>query len=192
MALGGYYPGLHAGHPAHRDAVAGADPVTIFEQMLTANDIGQGGQTNRNVVPITSPSLGQVRVTFEASTIDIFAVNNASIGQWAAHAAPDNGNFGGTTAIPIPLLFGGQSGFSISNGATITSDWATVADLADWAVVVVDHAAASFARYIGGLGAPDAGGAAVGFNQGASFLSADPCISSLSGRIIGVNKIETR
>lgn len=167
--------------------------IPIFDMALTANEHTMGGQTNRIVIPLLGPSLGEIRVRVEASTAGPLQCNNLAIGQWAAHAAPDDGNFGETTGIPTELKFdGNNSGVGVPAGEMKWSDWTPVPVLSGFAVFILDNAASSFARYAGGLGNPSAGGTMLGFQQGASFNSAAATISALMGRALGVSRIETR
>jgi hypothetical protein len=111
--------------------------ATIFSGTLTSDDSGAEDYSYRQRVPITGDAQDQVRVTFRASSAAAWSVDNASIGI----ATTD----GSTASTPVELLFGGASGFAISAGADITSDWLTFAGFisTDELVVIMDHASAN-------------------------------------------------
>lgn len=81
-------------------------------QVSLAQIVGEGVL---KAVPAAGPT-SQVAVTFAAGSANGFAINNASIGIQSSTYD--------TAATPVELTFnGGQHGFSISAGTTITSDW---------------------------------------------------------------------
>src|SRR5712664_4830438 len=90
-------------------------PTTIFTYALGTDDTGNDGFCTRQVCVITGGAQGQIRATFKAASAATFKTDHCSIGISATEP--------GTTAVPTELLFSGAHGFTISNGATITSDW---------------------------------------------------------------------
>lgn len=96
-------------------------PTTIFTSALGTDDSGNEGFSFRNILLITGNAQGQIRVTFKAASAGTFKVDHASIGIYSGSGSAN------TTATPVELLFSGAHGFTVSNGATITSDWADLA-----------------------------------------------------------------
>jgi hypothetical protein len=90
--------------------------TVIFTNTFTGDDNGNANFSIRNVVAITGGAQGQIRATFAASSSGALSTSHCSIGIWS-------GTGPNTTATPTELTFGGASGFSISSGASITSDW---------------------------------------------------------------------
>ncbi len=90
--------------------------------VLNANDPNPNTAFRIGAV-ITTNTATQIRVTFTAGTDAALIVSNASIGKGAGTG------FGDCTATPLQLLFSGGSGFSISAGGTITSDWLNLSGL---------------------------------------------------------------
>lgn len=62
---------------------------------------------------------GRLRVTFEASSANAFAISKATFGYSTGTIATS----ADLNAAPLELLFSGGSGFSLSTGQQITSDW---------------------------------------------------------------------
>jgi hypothetical protein len=117
-------------------------PTTVLSLSLTADDSGDEGESMRNTTstsPLLSASLGQVRVRFVASAAaGNFTADHASIGIDLGDST------GSTTATPVELLFSGAHGFNISQGTTITSDWANLNFLiTDKLMIIFDLNAAS-------------------------------------------------
>lgn len=155
---------------------------TAFSTTLDTDEAGWDGYTTRSVTLVANAAGGtQICVTFEAPASGTMNCNNASIGV-------SNGTASQTTATPVELLFSGISGFSIANGATITSDWATLTTTtSDKMVVVIDHGASSAARK------KLTGGSDFYKAATASYNSANPTgMTADQGDYIGFNKIEVR
>ena len=156
---------------------------TVFTQTLTTDQASWEGYTARNITSAVTTARGtQVRVTFEAPAAASTKADRASIG---VH----NGTASQTTATPVELLFSGVSGFTITTGGTLVSDWATmVVPEGSKLVVIIDVAAApaSSFRY---LGVADGH-----YNKvGASYNEANP--SGMTGpqaTSLGFNKIEVK
>ena len=110
--------------------------TTIFTDTKTGDDTGNDGFSFRQVCTITGGAQSQVRVTFKASSAATLRLDHASIGI-------QTGTQDACTATPVELLFAGVSGFSISNGATITSDWANLSGFtsSNKLIVVMDASA---------------------------------------------------
>jgi hypothetical protein len=92
-------------------------PVVVWSLVLSSAQ-ALGNYDIRNVHSSLSGGGSFVRVRFEAPSSGTYALDKASIGIQSSG--------GDMTATPVELLFSGVSGFSISNGAQITSDWATL------------------------------------------------------------------
>lgn len=97
--------------------------VTLFtaSPALNANDTN-ANTSFRICTPVINNSITQIRVTFQASTAVGLTVSNASIGK----RTTGEPLYSNTTLTPLELLFGGNSGFSISANSSITSDWLTI------------------------------------------------------------------
>lgn len=109
-------------------------PTTIYNLATNSSTSGYAGTTTRSEVTITGGAQGQVRVTFAAPVAANFNVTHASIGISKLDST------GSTTATPVELLFSGTSGFNLSGGTTIVSDWVNLAGftVSDKLIVVVD------------------------------------------------------
>lgn len=118
--------------------------TTIYSATLNNNSPGWQGYSMRLKLNSTGiASLGQVRVTFTASTAAGMTVDTAAV------AVVGGATFPNTAATPTQLFFSGAPGFTISAGTTITSDWVNfTASGSDEFVVVTDFNAgtASAAR----------------------------------------------
>ena len=122
----------------------GGGIVTAFSVTLNTNDSGDGGYSFRTRVTTEAGSGGQVRVRFVASTAAAFSLNNASIGKGVVSPASPSPGFYNTQATPVELLFSGLSGFAISAGQSIVSDWANLTwHGGDGLVVVMDFGASN-------------------------------------------------
>lgn len=97
---------------------------TAKSYTLNANN-NNGSVTNqcRDVISSILAGGAQVRVTFVASTTGSYVCPHVSIG--VRSSADDM-----STNPPIELLFSGASGFSITAGNSITSDWADLTTVA--------------------------------------------------------------
>lgn len=183
-------------------SIVSAD-TTIGSWTLTANDTGWENFTHRNVFPITAAGgpLNQFRVTFEASSANTWKVDNASLGISIHTAATaDNASDAETTATPVELLFSGASGFTLTAGTTIVSDWVTLAGVASTSLLVVVQDVSNTggnSREISGLGAVTTGGTSANFKAATNSYNVASPISSpdytvFNGRLYGINKVETR
>lgn len=104
---------------------------TIYSATLAVDSTGNENFSFRNLATGLSAGGNQVRVTFEAPSSGSCKVDRASIGVRASNAD--------TTATPVELLFSGVSGFTISSGGILVSDWANLLfSGSDTLVVVVD------------------------------------------------------
>ena len=119
---------------AHMLMVAAKAVFTAFTQTLTADEAGWSGYSMRDITTSTLSAGGaEVRVTFEAPASGSTVADHAAIGVFAGTNADTN-------ATPVELKFSGSSGFTITNGAQIVSDWATLTTTtANKLVVIVDH-----------------------------------------------------
>lgn len=118
--------------------------ATLYSLALTSNSPGWQGYSLRQLLGATGvASAGQVRVTFTASLAAGMTVDHASIAVKGAATFPN------CTAVPTELKFSGASGFALSAGQTIVSDWLTfTAETTDQLVIIMDFNAgvASAAR----------------------------------------------
>src|SRR5258705_7785439 len=107
--------------------------TVIFTDTLNSSDNANDGFSIRNVVALTGGAQGQVRATFQASSSQSFHTDHCSIGI-------STGTNANTTATPIELKFAGASGFNITSGTTITSDWVNLSGFtsSDKLVVIFD------------------------------------------------------
>lgn len=103
----------------------GYAPATASYNSAAELGAGVNGQVSSiNRIQIRGSGAGrEIRARFEAAAGDVTIVSNAAIGKWAGTNSFTTPNRGSTTAVPVELKFAGASGFSISSGATIESDW---------------------------------------------------------------------
>lgn len=90
--------------------------ANAFSKTLNGNSGLNGEFTQREAITFSRGGT-HVRVTFVAATDNALTVNHAAIGK-------QNSGYN-TTSVPTELKFGGSSGFSLSAGQSITSDWET-------------------------------------------------------------------
>ena len=167
---------------------------TLFSATGTSDGSLQAAATVRSAIQITDKmGPGQmVRVTFVASSAATFAADNASIG--ILTGGLNSG--GGTVATPIELKFAAASGFSISAGQTLTSDWLYFPGgfvVGQYFVVVIDYGAANGnPRIVGGLGATQAESSTLAATN--SYNSAAALVAStiVAGQVIGFNRIQVQ
>lgn len=149
---------------------------------LSTNDTGYENYSIRVRTTTLAAGGSQIRVRFVASTAASFSCDNCSIG--VASGATD-----ATTATPIELLFSGVSGFTITAGNSLVSDWATLTTTTSNAVVVIMDVAASNGnvRYRGS-------GSGTVYYQSAtnSYATAAPGMSDVGLDELGFNLIEVR
>lgn len=122
---------------------------TAFSTTLNANDGSDKNGYSFRVYPTALNGSGGpwrwVRVRFRSSTAAGTSVGHASIGIHGSGVA--------TTATPVELLFSGVSGFSLSAGQTITSDWAVLSfSLSNNIMVIMDYNGSSLMRNLSGGG----------------------------------------
>lgn len=157
--------------------------AVIFTATLSSNDGGNDGLTMRNVCTITGGALDQIRVTFKSAAAAVLKTDHCAIGI----ATGTNAN---TTATPVELKFSGVSGFTISIGASATSDWVNFNGFtsSDKLVPIMDIAAT------GGSGnAFVASGPNMFFKSGASYNSTDGSTGfTNAGAYAFVSSIETQ
>jgi len=89
--------------------------LTSWAKTLNVNTGGVADGTTRTIAVSAVPTGLEIRVRFEAGSLATWAIDNAAIG--IRNSGPD------TLLTPVELKFGGVSGFSLSAGATIFSDW---------------------------------------------------------------------
>lgn len=171
--------------------------TTIFTLALTANDPGYTDYSTRNILPITGGAADQIRVTFEADSGVGLWVDNAAIGISIMADFNDAQDQGETTAVPTELLFGGVSGFNISAGQSITSDWVNFAGFTSskLLVVVIDyHSSAANPRIKTGLGNVNAGGTMLAYKPATNSYNSSAALggTSLNGQVNAVNLIEVQ
>lgn len=110
--------------------------VEVYSDSLPSNNAGNSGYSFRKAI---TPSAGgsNVRVTFKAASSGAnFKTDHCSIAVKGSSTLPS------TDATPTELLFSGASGFNISPGNTIVSDWLSFSFTgSDILVVVMDFAA---------------------------------------------------
>lgn len=119
-------------------ASSGRGPAqTAWSATLDTNDSGSANYCIRTKAGLLLFGGNQVRVRFVAPTSGSnFTVDNASIGVMGGATAPDC-----TTDPPVELKFSGSSGFNLTAGNTITSDWTDlVTTTSDYVIVNIDHA----------------------------------------------------
>ena len=166
---------------------------TPFSAALTADDSLQALATVRNAIQITS-KMGpgqQVRVTFEASSAADFSADNCSIGILSGAL----GSGGATVATPIELKFAGASGFAITAGQTITSDWATLGGfvIGQYFEVIIDYAAINGnPRKITTLGATQAESCTKAATNSYNSASALVGGTTVAGQLVGFNRIQVQ
>ena len=117
-------------------------PTTVFSATLSSNSSDVNGRSIRQFITPSSNGLGQVRATFKNAGLNTLIVDHASIALLGSATAPNTQN------IPTELLFGGVSGFTITSGTSLTSDWLNFSFLSsDELCVILDiHAQSSFLR----------------------------------------------
>lgn len=93
---------------------AGGEVQTAWTAALTT-DSSNAGYSFRVVAIAPTVAGSFVRVTFTAPAAGTLTVDHASIGIRSANAD--------TASTPVELKFASASGFTIANGATITSDF---------------------------------------------------------------------
>jgi hypothetical protein len=146
-----------------------------FSATLGSSSGGANSYSHRQIIPSTAPlaKVGtRIRVTFTAGSTGLHC-DHAAVGYSAGSGA--------TTATPVELLFGGSSGFTIGNNASVTSDFLTFPVLPGQDIVTIMDVSSSGATslaYTTGL--------ASGLNDynkaGATYNVAAPSgLSSTSG-----------
>lgn len=173
---------------------AGSDISTLFYAAGTADGSALADVSARSAIRIDGKmGAGQmVRVTFLASSAATFATDNCAIGVLTGGLASG----GATVATPVELKFAGSSGFSISAGASITSDWLQFPGgfiMGNYFEVIIDfNAANGNPRIVGGLGATQAESctkaATNSFNSAAALVGG----STTAGQVIGFNRIQVQ
>ena len=133
-----------------------SDVLVVFGAPVGPTGAANNSATTRSRTPAitVAPARGLVRVTYKAASGSALTLANASIGVWDGVAGKAD-----TLLTPIELLFGGSSGFAISAGVLITSDWAVVAGMlvGKSPVTISDYGAANGnAVAITGLATPAA------------------------------------
>lgn len=119
------------------------DTATACTQSLDENNPNTTGYSLRTIVP-TAQIAGRgdkVRVTFKAHPSSSFNADNVSIGI--------HDSAGSTISTPVELLFSTASGFSLTAGQTITSDWLDFSfEETDDLVIICDYGdSAGFRNY---------------------------------------------
>jgi hypothetical protein len=96
---------------------------TVFTATPNAANGGDTGVTYRAFIVPSINSLGQVRVSIQASSFGGLAASRVSIAK--SNSVPNTGvaaNFV-ATATPVELKYSGSSGFSVASSVVATSDW---------------------------------------------------------------------
>lgn len=148
-----------------------------------SSDNNNGVATKAWRVKIASIAFGgsQIRVRFVASSTGSYIAPHCSVGKMAT--APSM-----STNPPVELLFSAVSGFSLTSGQTITSDWANLSTVAGDNLIVDIDATTDNARDSA------AGGDDAYQKSGASdYNTATVSGYTLnSARVIGLNLVEVR
>lgn len=153
--------------------------TTVWSATLTTDQGAVGGYGIRNLASSLSGGGSFIRIRFEAPASGTFNVDNASVGIRSATST--------TTATPSELLFSGVSGFSISNGATLVSDWlAFTFTSSDSLLVHMDFGATATTRYTSTTSETQYFKAA----NGADYLNASVSGYSSQTQVMGFNRIE--
>lgn len=109
-----------------------ASIVIAYSNALGTNNSGNHGYSFRKAITLSAGG-AQVRVTFmAASSGGNFKTDHCSIALKGTATLPS------TELTPSELLFSGVSGFDITPGNTIVSDWLTLTTTAAIVVVVMD------------------------------------------------------
>lgn len=172
--------------------VGGGDhtPHTAFSQSMDDDNSGWGstGYSLREITDVANAFGGNdVRVTFVAPSTGTMPTNNCGIGVW-------NGTTFQTVSVPVELLFSGAHGFSISNGATIVSDWVTLPTTTSNRLVVIADltTAGSISLRRRTTGVP-AGSSYYKTAGGATYNLANPSgMNAGNPYLVGFNTIEVR
>jgi hypothetical protein len=172
-------------------------PTTIFTATLSGSSTGNQTNSTRNVLHLTGDTQGQIRVTFQAGPSASWKVTHAAFQQ-------SSDGFGSTSSAGYlfqELFFGGSSGFNLSTGQSITSDWLPAWQRQDGTgggnrcVIVTDDDTAgngdggNIALATGVSGAQPYNAAAT-----SSYNAANPggFTSGTAGQVFGISKIETQ
>ena len=102
-----------------------SDITTVFGAPKGPTGAANNSATSRSRSPAVTivPGRNLVRVTYQAAAGSALTTNNVSIGVWDGTAGKAD-----TLLTPIELTFGptNTSGFALSAGASIVSNWAVV------------------------------------------------------------------
>lgn len=159
---------------------------------MTTDDPGSGGETLRNVVPITGNAQTQIRVTIAQNfTANSLTLDHVSIG------IDDGTGTGSTTATPTEITFvgygAGAHGVTVpSGGPDAVSDWVNFNGFtsANLLTVIIDIAAAG--NHIS-FAAGTAGATAYAKNGTASYnVQTVAGYTVLAGRVYNVKLIEVQ
>ncbi len=169
-------------------------PTTVFSATAATNDSGNNGYSFRCRVTTTAGGLGQVRVRFIAPDANTFQTDHVSIGLAVTSPTPPSAGGTSTQATPVELLFTGASGFTITAGNTLTSDWATLAfNNGDDLVVIIDFHSSN-----GNEKAQNSGGHLYYQAATATYADSSPSSAGWLGQteilawVAGFNLIETQ
>jgi len=158
--------------------------AVVWSRTLTADNNNWSGYAMRAKCIGLTGGGAQVRVRFVASSTQVFAINNASIGVVGGATWPNV-----TTNPPVRLTFSGANGFSIAAGATIVSDWVNLSFTSS--DVLAPHwdfiTGTTGIRIDGGGSGNDAA-----FKAGAGFNNSSVSGYSSNGFVRGINQIEGR
>jgi hypothetical protein len=102
--------------------------TAVFSATLDTHNAGGHSVSYRQICAVATAGT-QIRVQFGSHSSGVTDIDNASVGIQSSVVA--------TTAVPSELKFSGASGFSISAGATIWSDWLDFTQAGSGNVVVV-------------------------------------------------------
>lgn len=110
---------------------------------LTSNSSTNEDSSLREIITPLAFGGRWIRATFEAASAATSQVDNASVGIRSSNAD--------TAATPVEFLFSGVSGFTLTAGTSITSDWAQIScTTSDSLIVVMDiHSTNGTLRFSG-------------------------------------------
>jgi hypothetical protein len=110
--------------------------AVAFTQSLPTDNVAGGGGFSVRVAATITRGGTQMRIVYTAASTGTFAVSHASVGKQSATY--------NTLATPVEFTFsGGGSGFSLSAGQTITSDWVNFTSAAGDVLIITTDLGAS-------------------------------------------------
>lgn len=156
----------------------------IWSETLDADSANVGDYSLRQIISsiVGTGPWNEIRVTFQAGAATGLSADNCAVGI-------RSGSSDDTMATPTELLFSGGSGFSISAGQEITSDWLSFSFTHTDELLVVNDVSSGtqVVRYLGS--GADGDYLSAGSN---TYNTATVSMSSGGSRAFGVNKVEAR